>query len=219
MADFFDIQNIFFELLGYPISFLEFFGTVAGAIAVWLSAKANVWSWPLGIIYVVLSFFLFYQVQLYPDMFLQIFFFITNIMGWWRWTHPKKGEEDGKNHLKVSWMSFNGLIMFTLVTALGTFLFGSFAGNLHELFPSLFNLPSAFPYLDSFVTVVSIIATYLMVQKKIECWLAWLLADMMATYLYFTKGILLIGFEYLAFCIIVIFGFWRWRDEFRKYSA
>ena len=43
--------------------------------------------------------------------------------------------------------------------------------------------------------------------------------DMMATYLYFSKGILLIGVEYLVFCIIVIFGFWRWRSEFRKYST
>ena len=219
MVDFFDIQNILFEFLGYPVSYLEFFGTIAGAIAVWLSAKTSLWSWPLGIINVVLSFFLFYQVQLYPDMFLQIFFFITNLMGWWRWTHPKAGEEDRKNELRVSWMPVNVLIVFFGMAIIGTILFGSFAGNLHELFPILFNLPSAYPYLDSFVTVISIVATYLMVQKKIECWLAWLLADIMATYLYFTKGILLIGIEYFAFCIIAAFGFWRWRTEFNNYSA
>ena len=73
------------------------------------------------------------------------------------------------------------------------------------------------PYLDSFVTVVSIIATYLMVQKKIECWLAWLLADVVATYLYLTKGIVLVGLEYFAFCLIAAFGFWRWRAEFKTY--
>ena len=71
---FFDIKNIFFELVGYQMSYLEFFGTIAGAIAVWLSARANIWSWPIGIINVVLFFFLFYQVQLYPDMLLQVFF-------------------------------------------------------------------------------------------------------------------------------------------------
>lgn len=218
MADFFDIQNIFFELLGYPISYLEFFGTVAGAIAVWLSARANLWSWPIGIINVVLSFFLFYQVQLYPDMFLQIFFFVTNLMGWWRWMHPKTGEEDSKKELKVSWMPLNALLISFGAAMMGTLLFGSFAGKLHQLFPTLFSLPSAYPYLDSFVTVISVVATYLMVQKKVECWLAWLLADIVATYLYFSKGILLIGLEYLAFCIIAAFGFWRWRAEFNKYS-
>src|SRR3990170_8628991 len=101
---FFDIQNILFEFLGYKMSYLEFFGTIAGAVAVWLSARANIWSWPIGIINVVLFFFLFYQVQLYPDMFLQVFFFVTNLLGWWRWAHPKTGEEDRKKELKVSYM-------------------------------------------------------------------------------------------------------------------
>ena len=216
---FFDIDNILFTALGRPVSYLEFFGTAAGSIAVWLSALTNIWSWPIGIINVVLSFFLFYQVQLYPDMFLQVFFFITNLMGWWRWTHPHLGEEDRKNELRVSWMAPNGWVAFLVIVVAGTMTFGSFAGNLHELFSTLFSRPSAYPYLDSFVTVVSIVATYLMVQKKIECWLAWLLADSVATYLYFTKGILLVGLEYFAFCLIAAFGFWRWRSEFKTYLA
>lgn len=214
---FFDINNIFFTALDHPVSYLEFFGTVAGAIAVWLSARANIWSWPIGIINVTLSFFLFYQVQLYPDMFLQIFFFITNLLGWWRWTHPQRGEEDRRNELRVSPMAVSGFVVFFMIAVAGTVAFGSFAGNLHQVFPTVFSLPSAFPYLDSFVTVVSIIATYLMVQKKIECWLAWLLADVVATYLYFTKGIVLVGLEYFAFCLIAAFGFWRWRAEFKTY--
>ncbi len=214
---FFDINNIFFTALDHPVSYLEFFGTAAGAIAVWLSARANIWSWPIGIINVVLSFFLFYQIQLYPDMFLQIFFFITNLLGWWRWTHPQHGEEDVKNELRVSWAPLNEWVAFFMIAIAGTVVFGFFAGNLHKLFPTVFPLPSAYPYLDSFVTVVSIIATYLMVQKKIECWLAWLLADMVATYLYFTKGIFLVGLEYFAFCLIAGFGFWRWRTEFKTY--
>ena len=45
---FFDIENIFFTVLGYSMSYLEFFGTIAGALAIWLSAKAIVWSWPIG---------------------------------------------------------------------------------------------------------------------------------------------------------------------------
>ena len=96
---FFDIENIFFTVAGYQMSYLEFFGTIAGAIAVWLSAKANIWSWSIGVINVVLFFFLFYQVQLYPDMFLQVFFLITNLLGWWRWANPMPGEENQKNEL------------------------------------------------------------------------------------------------------------------------
>lgn len=211
---FFDIESIFFTALGYPMSYLEFFGTIAGGIAVWLSAKANIWSWPIGIINVVLFFFLFYQVQLYPDMFLQVFFFVTNLMGWWRWAHPKPGEEDRKKELKVSFMDRKQFLLIVLTGLAGTYLFGTFAKNLHEIFPTVFSLPSAFPYADSFVTVMSIITTFLMIQKKVECWIIWIIIDAIATYLYFAKGIKFVGIEYLIFCFLASFGLWNWMKEY-----
>src|SRR5882762_1859133 len=100
--DFFSIEKIALTVFGYPLSYLELFGWISGIVAVVLSARANLWSWPIGIINVTLSFFLFFQVQLYPDMFLQIFYFITNLIGWWRWANPKQGEENKKQELKVS---------------------------------------------------------------------------------------------------------------------
>ena len=200
------------------MSYLEFFGTLAGGLAVWLSANGNIWSWSIGIINVVLFFFLFYQVQLYPDMFLQIFFFVTNLIGWWRWAHPNEGEENKKNELRPSWMSASGLSLMILLTLIGTISFGYFASGLHEMFPKVFSLPSAFPYMDSFVLAMSIVATYLMVQKKVECWIAWILTDVVATYLYFSKGIMLVGIEYFVFCIIAAYGFWTWRREEKSYA-
>lgn len=216
--NFFSHQSIFFTILGYPMSYLEFFGTLSGAIAVWLSAKENVWSWPIGLINVILFFFLFFQVQLYPDMFLQIFFFITNLMGWWRWTHPSKEEENQKHQLRVSLMPTRMLTAIIGIGLAGTISIGLLAKNLHEFFPLLFSKPSAFPFADSFVTVMSIVATYLMVQKKVECWLVWILVDAVACYLYFSKDIKLVGIEYVVFCFIAGFGFWKWRREFKQFS-
>jgi len=198
------------------MSYLEFVGVITGGIAVWLSARGNVWSWPLGVVNVTLIFFLVFQVQLYPDMFLQVFFFITNLMGWWRWTHPKEGEADRKNELRASWMPLRSLIILSALTLLGTILFGTFANNLHGLFPKVFSLPTAYPYWDSFVAVISITATYLMVQKKVECWIAWILADIIATYLYFAKGILFLSLEYFIFCLIAAFGFWKWQQDSKR---
>jgi nicotinamide mononucleotide transporter len=215
---FFDIEHIFFEIWGYPMSYIEFFGTLAGGIAVFLAAKANIWSWPLGLINVTLFFFLFYQVQLYPDMFLQMFFFVTNLIGWWRWSHPRPGEEDKKQELRVSWMKPKTLILLSLLGLIGTFAFGAFASRLHEIFPIIFSKPSAFPYLDSFVTVMSIITTFLMIQKKIESWILWIIIDVVATYMYFVKGIKFVALEYLIFCFIAAFGLWNWMREYKSYE-
>lgn len=215
--DFFSIDFIFFEVWGYPMSYLEFFGTLAGGVAVWLAARANIWSWPLGLINVTLFFFLFFQVQLYPDMFLQVFFFVTNLMGWWRWSHPKPEEEDRKHELRISFMPAIQLILFSTIGLVCTLLMGNLASRLHEWLPEIFSRPSAFPYLDSFVTVMSIVATFLMIQKKIECWAIWILVDLVATALYFSKGIKFVGIEYLAFCFIAAFGLWRWHKEYKSY--
>ncbi len=216
---FFDIENIFFTILGYPMSYLEFFGTLAGAVAISLSARANVLSWPIGIINVVLFFFLFYQVRLYPDMLLQIFFFVTNLMGWWRWTHPESHEADRKRELRVSYMRRGQLMLVIFAGVSGSFIMGSFADRIHLIFPSLFPEPSAFPYLDSFVTVMSIVTTFLIIQKKIEAWIFWIAIDLLATYLYFAKGIRFVALEYAVFCFIAAFGLWNWVRKYRSYST
>lgn len=218
MTDFFDIDTRFFTLWGYPMSYLECFGVVSGAVAVWLSARANVWSWPVGAASVVLFFFLFYQIQLYPDMFLQVFFFVTNLQGWWRWTHPKPGEQDRRQELRVTRTPFRQLITWTGAGLVATVLLGTFASNLHSWFPVLFNKPSAFPYLDSFTTVMSIVATYLMIEKRVECWYVWFGVDVILTYVYFVKGVKLVGAEYFAFCFIAAFGAWNWTRAYRGYA-
>ena len=216
--EFFKSDTIFFEVLGYGVSYIEFMGVVTGAVAVWLSARGNIVSWPLGIINVVLSFFLYYQVQLYPDMFLQIFFFVTNLIGWWRWGNPRKEEEDKKKQLRITRMNPKQWMLFSAVVVTGTLLLGSLASHLHEWVPNLFSMPSAFPHVDSFITVMSIVATYLMVQKKVECWALWVLLDAVATVLYYFKDIKFYSLEYLAFCFIAAYGFGHWLQEYRRYE-
>jgi len=143
---------------------------------------------------------------------------VTNMLGWWRWTHPKKYEEDKKHELRVSFMQRSNLLAIVIVGALGTFLFGILAENIHEIAPRWFTKPSAFPYLDSFVTVMSITTTFLMINKKIESWIFWILVDAIATYMYFVKDIKFVALEYLAFCFIAAFGLWHWTREYKSYQ-
>lgn len=200
------------------MSYIEFFVVASGLVSVWLSAKAHIWNWPVGLVNVVIAFFLFYQVQLYPDMFLQIFFFMTNIAGWWRWANPKPGEEDRKKELKVSYMKKNQLLFSMSIGIIGTVTLGMLASHLHEWFPSVFSLPSAFPYVDSFITVMSIITTFYMIQKKIECWVIWIAVDVIAVFLYYIKEVKFLSLEYLIFTGLAVYGLWNWIKEYKSYS-
>jgi len=213
---FFDIENIFFQILGYQMSYLEFFSVVAGLVAVGLSAKAHIWSWPIGIINVFLSAFFYYQIQLYPDMFLMVFFFFTNILGWWRWANPKPGEEDRHKELKVSFMKWKQFLLLSLAGIGGTFIVGSMASKLHEWLPMLFNLPSAYPFADSFILVMSVVTTFFMIQKKVECWIIWIVIDIVATCLYFIKGAKFFAVEYFVFTLIAIYALWYWIKEYKE---
>jgi nicotinamide mononucleotide transporter len=217
--NFFDIQRGYIEIWGYTLSYLELFGTLTGAFAVWLEARAKVLSWPIGIVSVVLLFFLFFQVQLYPDMFLQIFFFGSFVLGWWRWTHPREGEGDYRKQLRISLLARKELLAVIVLTVVGTLLLGSFASRLHTWLPTLFSKPSAFPYLDSFVTVLSVINTFLVIQKKIENWIFWIAVDAVAAVLYVVKGIAFLGFEYFIFCLIAVYGLRHWLKVYRSYTV
>jgi nicotinamide mononucleotide transporter len=200
------------------MSYIEFFGVVFGLVAVWLSAKANIWSWPIGIMNVILAFFLYYQIQLYPDMLLQVFFFVTNVLGWMRWANPKEGEEDKNHELRVSHMKHGLFALIVLAGVAGTCILGALASRLHEWLPSVFQQPSAYPYVDSFITVMSMITTFLMIQKKIESWVIWIAVDVVATYLYFIKGVKFYSLEYLIFTVIASFGLWHWLKEYKAYG-
>jgi len=59
---------LFFTVLGYPMSYIEFFGTLFNFWSVWLVVRKSIWTWPVGTIGAVLFGILFYQVQLYSDL-------------------------------------------------------------------------------------------------------------------------------------------------------
>jgi nicotinamide mononucleotide transporter len=216
MPSFFSINNVFFDFLGYKMSHLEWWATLTGGVAVWLSTKENVWSWVLGLVNVTLAFVLFYQIQLYPDMLLQVFFFVTNVIGWWQWKFPKTNEANLKNELKISRLDTKQVVVMVAIGLLGTAVLGTFASHLHAWLPSVFSLPTAFPYMDSFTTVMSIVATFMLIRKKIEAWFTWLLVDVISTYIYYLKDVKLYALLYLIFCFIAIYGAYNWSKTYKK---
>lgn len=215
----FDINFILFHLPGYDLSAVEFIGTVTGMFCVIYCARERVISWPLGIINAVFFFMLFYQARLYPDMFLQIYYFATSIFGWWRWTHPlHELESDSKDELKVSRIANARFILLLLLTFAVSLLAGAGAERLHRWFPVLFPEPASFPYADSFVAVFSITAQVLLTLKKNEAWILWFAVDITAAVIYFMKGIYLVGTEYVIFGIIAAAGLWNWNRIMDSYS-
>lgn len=68
IEQFLNIETTFFTILNYPMSYIEFFGTVLNILSVRLVARNKIRTRPIGIIAVSLFMILFFQIQLYSDM-------------------------------------------------------------------------------------------------------------------------------------------------------
>jgi nicotinamide mononucleotide transporter len=199
------LNQPFWEVLGYSLSFLELFGTITGLLTVWLAARAHVLTWPTGLVNNLAFFLIFYQVQLYSDMLLQIYFFVISLYGWWYW--QKNPETKTKN---ISVLTLQQHFRLVLGAAMAVVLLGFGMSDIHQHLPRLLPQPAAYPYADACTTVLSILATGIMARKKIECWVLWILVDGVSIGLYSLQGIRLIALEYVVFLIICIFGFIKW---------
>jgi nicotinamide mononucleotide transporter len=209
MINLFSIDTTLFTFMGYPMSYLEFFGTILNIWSVYLTAKRKVLSWPVGIIAVILFFILFYQIRLYSDMVEQAYFFFTGFYGWWAWKQVKAGES--LKSLKVLQTSMRENLVYIISIAIGTLLLGTLMSKIHLILPTLFTVAADYPYLDAFTTVMSFAATILMAQKKLECWYLWILVDIIGIGLYYVKDVKFIALEYVVFLVLATSGLIAWK--------
>jgi len=220
IAHLFDINSVFFTVLDYPMSYIEFFGTIFTIWCVWLTAKAKILSWPIGIIGTILYIFLFYQIQLYADVFEQGYFFITSLIGWWIWLHPRTKAETGQDrHLRISKNSVKENLAYAGIVAAGTALLTYVTINLNVWLPAYFPEPASFPFLDAFTTAMSFTAQWLLTKKRLENWVLWIAVDAIDIWLYWFKGVKFVSLEYGLFFIIASVGLYRWIQEYRHYRV
>ena len=50
MPNLLSVDTVLFTVLGYPMSYIEFAGTVLYLCSVWLIVKRNVFTWPVGMV-------------------------------------------------------------------------------------------------------------------------------------------------------------------------
>ena len=70
------------------------------------------------------------------------------------------------------------------------------------------------PYLDSFTTWSSVIATILVVRKVLENWIYWISIDTISIYIYLERDLNQTVFLYFIYLLIAITGFLIWKKNF-----
>jgi nicotinamide mononucleotide transporter len=207
------MQNFWSEVVGYAgqIDFLEFLGLVFGLLAVWYLIKQNILTWPAGIIYVLISFVIFWKIRLYGDFILHIFFLVLNIYGWYYWRRGKKKDEA---ELPVTTFTLKSNLLIAGITLAGVAIFGYFLVQLPNMIDGL--EPAALPYWDATTSILSVTGMWLTTRKKIENWYYWLVVDILATVIYIYKGIYFYALLYFIYIFLVAFGLIAWNKSMKE---
>jgi nicotinamide mononucleotide transporter len=179
-------------------------GTFFGLISVWFAAKENILTWSTGLINVISFFAIFYQVNLYSDMFLQIYFFITSIYGWITWRNQNKKAKP----ISILTATQRIIVLFVIISS--TLILGLFVKNIHHLFPKVFSIPASYPFADTFIAVSSVLATILLAKRILENWFLWIALDLICVFVYAKKHIYFISIEYAIFFLLATYGLILW---------
>ncbi len=185
------------------MSCLEIFGVVTGLISVWLTVRQNIWCWPTGIISVVAYGYLFFNIKLYADMGLQVFFLAAGVFGWYQWLHGGRDRSALKIGLLPAWQRW-------LVVAASPGLIWVI-GRLLDVYTD-----ASIPYWDSTISGLSILAQVLLDRKILENWYIWILVDVISIGVYVYKEIYLTAGLYLVFLVLACMGLLHWQAQYGR---
>ena len=184
---------------------LEFFAAVLGVVSVWFAKKNKVLVYPTGIISTLIYVWILFKNQLLGDLFINAYFFLMSIYGWFFWSKKDKGYFQNKISRVNLYELIFGLIIF--VFCFITVKFGYKMSNWEESYVSS---------IDTLTTAIFCCSMWFMARRKLEHWILWIIGDVISVPLYFYKGLYLTSIQYFIFTIIAILGYFTWLKELNK---
>ena len=178
---------------------IEILGVISGLACVYLASQKNIWTWPVGIVNVILYFFLFMHSGLYAVMSLQIFFLVLSIYGWIKWGRTSTHYYYGTQLDAMQYVFLMLLIIMFIINIAAIMI--AFNIQLSE-----FNL-----ILDVTILVVSIFATILMAEKILDSWYLWIFVNLISIVLFTIHGLYFLSAQCTIFIILDIQGIKKWK--------
>ena len=194
------------------MNWLDLVSSLLGLTCVFLAGRNSKYNFWVGYLYTIALFFLFWDKNLLASLLLQPVSLGINILGHYRWTHPKEDERSASDAgaLKVSKLSWSergiAIAVVLLVAAVWGWL-------LRSLFPA-----DPQPYLDSCVTVLILVAQFLSAQKKWDCWIAWLIVNVTQLILHISVGNVFMPIVCALYLVNGIAALRNWSGLYRRDS-
>ena len=184
----------------------EIVGVLFGLLSVYLTVRRSIWCWPAGIVSVLAFMLLFYEIKLYADMCLQVFFLVTSVQGWYLWLH----DGDQRTPLPITRLTRGQVVVLSValvacVSAVG-YVFDTYT-DAH------------IPFWDASTSGLSVLAQLLLVRKKLESWYLWVAVDLLSIGIYAYKQVYLTASLYVLFLVLATMGLIAWRRSLSTDSS
>jgi nicotinamide mononucleotide transporter len=213
-------------------NYIEVFGAVTGILYVFLEIKQNLWLWPVGIITSAVYIWVFFTGKLYADMSLQVYYLAISVLGWYWWMkgagrraqgsgeklnspfeEPVPLRREGQGDVNKKPMP-QKLMVHRINLKTGIVLTAVFSILYIVLWVGLDRFTdSPVPAADSFITSLSIVATWMLARKIYEHWYLWIVVDAFASVLFITRHLYPTVILYIVYCTMSFAGLIEWKKS------
>jgi nicotinamide mononucleotide transporter len=185
--------------VGYVPGLLEAFAVFTSYACTYLCVVERRINYPIGAISNAAYCVFFAQAGLVGSAIVTGWLTFSLAYGWFRW----RSDDDTK---PVGFVAAKWWPVYLLATAVafgvGWFLYG------------VFNAPVV--WTDLVVMAGSILAQFLLDNKRMENWYVWAVVNVFAIYTYINVGASLAAFQYVFFLLNTFYGFYMWRKAMQR---
>jgi nicotinamide mononucleotide transporter len=214
------MTNIFLWLNN---NLIEVLGAVTGIVYVFLEIRQTLWLWPVGIVTSAVYIWVFFTGKLYADMSLQGYYLVISCLGWYWWIKGAGQRAQGERHedgerekgrggeakkeiLQVTRLKFRTGVILASVFVVLYFVLWFILSRLTD---------SPVPEVDSFITSLSIVATWMLARKIYDHWYLWIVVNSAATVLFIVRGLYPTVILYIVYGIMSFAGLIEWKKSLK----
>ena len=195
------LNQVLFTFGSDHVTIAELAGFLTGAACVYLTVKAHIANFPVGLANSAFFLILFFSAGLYADSALQVVYLVLGAVGWWQWVYGGAG----RTPLVVSQASSTELVVMVGMVIAATIPLTILLASAHDIAP----------FWDALTTALSLAAQWLLNTKKVQTWYFWIAADAIYVPLYFAKDLWLTAIVYVIFLGLCVAGLRSWRAIYR----